>query len=115
MNLVPGMYKNVIEKLHTIQEERLRSVHFQNQRLLLSNGPPTKTDGLYWIYTNYSDAELLAAKASTQKKSVNFSPLVVLHVGLAHLCEQTVGEFRVVYNGIGGLGPKGHGGSANAS
>lgn len=104
------MYKSIIEKLHTLQEERLRTVGLQNQRLSLSDGPPTREDGLYWIYTTYSDEELLTATASTKKNSVNFSSLVAHHAELAHLCNQTVGAFRVVYNGIGGLGPKGHGG-----
>lgn len=104
------MYKSIIEKLHTDQEGRLRTVGLRNQRLSLLDGPPTKQDGLYWIYTTYSDAELLAAKASTKKNSVNFGSVVARHAELAHVCSQTVGAFRVVYNGIGGLGPGGYGG-----
>ena len=110
MNWVRGMYKSVVEKLHSMQEGRLRTVCLQNQKLLLSNGPSTKANGLYWIYTTYSDAELLAATASKKTNSVNFSSLVARHAELTHICNHTVGEFRVVYNGIGGLGPKGHGG-----
>jgi hypothetical protein len=110
MNSMRGIYKSVIEKLHTMQEGRLRTVGFQNQKLLLSDGPPTKADGLYWIYTTYSDAELLTATASNKRNSVSFGSLVARHAELTHLCDHKVGAFRVVYNGIGGLGPKGYGG-----
>lgn len=110
MNLVPEMYKNVIENLHSIQESRLSTISFNNNRLSLPKNLPTYTDGLYWIYTDYSDQDLLGASSSTKKNAVNFNSLVQRHTGLTNLCKQAVNDFRVVYNGIGGCGLKGSGG-----
>lgn len=93
-----------------MQESRLCSVSQRNGRLNLSNGPETKQSGLYWIYTTYTDNELLASTPSSKRNSVDFKNIITRHSQLVHVCNRQVQEFRLVYNGIGGLGPKGHGG-----
>lgn len=96
--------------MNALQESRLRSVGRENNRLQLVEGPPTRTDGLYWIYTRHTDEELLGSTPSPKRASVNFQHLAKRHASLGNTCRRNVGDFRVVYNGIGGLGPKGHGG-----
>lgn len=104
------MYKDVIETLNSLQESRLTFLTLQNSRLNLCNGPPTKESGLYWIYTTYKDNELLASTPSGKRNAIDFKNVVTQHTHLAHVCDCEVNGFRLVYNGIGGLGPKGHGG-----
>lgn len=105
-----NVYKHVIEALNSLQEGRLNSVTVVNDRLKLSNGPPTKENGLYWIYTTYTDDELLASSPSQKRSSVAFASVLAQHSQLSYVCNRQVNGFRLVYNGIGGLGPKGHGG-----
>lgn len=104
------MYQGTIESINRLQEARLRSITRHNDRLKLIDGPATKIDGLYWIYTTHSDADLLAAAPSPKASAVNFGAMVNRHAFLSHVCRHSVGGYRLVYNGIGGLGPKGHGG-----
>lgn len=104
------MYKDVIEAMNTLQESRLRSVTLKGTRLDLVDGPPTKQDGLYWIYTQHTNAEFLVSTPSTKRASVDFRRLVARHASLQNICTRSADGFRLVYNGIGGLGPKGHGG-----
>lgn len=104
------MYKDPIETINALQESRLRAVSLKKTRLHLEDGPDTKQDGLYWIYTRHSNDELLNSTPSTKRASVEFNRLVAMHASLTNVCTRVVGEFRLVYNGIGGLGPRGHGG-----
>jgi len=76
----------------------------------LDDGPPTKTDGLYWLYTSYTEADMRACRPSAKRKSAAINRIASERQGLNMICAREVHGFRVVYNGIGGLGPRGHGG-----
>lgn len=104
------MYKEAIEKMHLLQRMRLMSVSLKGNRLSLPSELCTKQSGLYWIYTTHSNDDLLNATPSTKKGSVNFANLVALHADLSKMCGDEVDGFRVVYNGIGGVGRCGGGG-----
>jgi hypothetical protein len=104
------MYKNPIETINALQESRLRAVTLKKDRLQLVDGPDTKQNGLYWIYTRHTNDELLNSAPSTKRASVDFKRMATMHTSLTNVCQRAVGEFRLVYNGIGGLGPRGHGG-----
>jgi hypothetical protein len=82
----------------------------KKNRLSLDDGPATKQCGLYWIYTTYSNCDFLAATPSTKRGSINFKNLALRHTDLSNVCTNKVGKHRLVYNGIGGTGKKGHGG-----
>lgn len=104
------MFHLTLEALNTLQEGRLSSVMKPSDRLKMGGGPPSKSNGLYWLYTSYSDAEIRSATPSLKNKSVPINILATYRENLGMVCNRRVGDFRVVYNGIGGVGPKGHGG-----
>lgn len=104
------MYKNTIESMNALQEERLRAISRRDGRLHADGGPPTGQSGLYWIYTRHTDEELLDSIPSPRRASINFKMMAQRHADLDKLCSRKVGDFRVVYSGIGGVGPRGSGG-----
>lgn len=104
------MFKNSIESMNALQMNRLSSVTLTNSGLKIGVNPPTKSSGLYWIYTSYSNAELAASTPCPKAGSVEFRELIECHQELNHICKTSINGYRVVYNGIGGVGPKGHGG-----
>ncbi|RYG65006.1 hypothetical protein EON80_18175 [bacterium] len=104
------MYCQTLERLNALQETRLQPVTRNDDRLVLHCGPPTKIDGVYWLYTTYTDADFRACTPSTKRKSVAINRIATERQGLRMICTREVNGFRLVYNGIGGLGPKGHGG-----
>lgn len=96
------MYKSIIENINTLQESRISTV-CQNGKLKLPDKfPPTKQEGLYWIYAKYTDQDFLNSIKSPQKNSVDLKNRVNRHLLLNNICNKKVDEFRVVYNGIGG-------------
>lgn len=103
-------YRDILEKLHALQRSRVSSIEIANKRLALANGPPTRQSGLYWIYTTYTDNDFQHASPSSKKGSVDFKRLACRHSRLANICTDSLDNFRVVYNGIGGVGSKGGGG-----
>jgi len=106
------MYKSVIEQINYLQQKRISSISFNKNRLdLVTNTPlPTHSSGLYWIYTKHTDQDFLNSIPSTKKGSINFKNRTNLHSSLNYVCDMNIDSFRVVYNGIGGVGKKGHGG-----
>lgn len=104
------MFHLTLEALNRIQESRLCGVAKVANRLQLESGPPSKSDGLYWLYTTYSDADLRSAVPSQKRNSVPLNILAAHRENLGMICRRTVDDFRVVYNGIGGVGFRGHGG-----
>jgi len=106
------MYKPVIEQINNLQQTRISSVRFNNNQLkLITNTTlPTHSSGLYWIYTKHTDQEFLNSIPSTKEGSINFKDRTNLHSSLKYVCNMNMDGFRVVYNGIGGVGEKGYGG-----
>jgi hypothetical protein len=104
------MFHLTLEAVNGIQESRLSSVTKPANRLQLQGGPPSKSDGLYWLYTNYSNAEIRSAVPSQKRNSVPINMIAAHRENLGMICSRKVEDFRVVYNGIGGVGLKGHGG-----
>jgi hypothetical protein len=104
------MYKETIEKMHSLQRTRLKTIGVKDSRLSLDDGPATKQSGLYWIYTTHSNKDLLSATPSSKRGSINFAEVISRHADLSNVCTDHVGEYRLVYNGIGGTGSKGKGG-----
>lgn len=104
------MYRNAIEQLNALQESRLQMLTRPRMALEYANGPATKTNGLYWIYTDYTDDDLLAATPSPKRKSIVYADMLARHEGLGHICKHEVDGFRLIYNGMGGVGRAGHGG-----
>lgn len=104
------MFVLTLETLNTLQEGRLLELKSSKDRLKLEGGPPTRTSGLYWIYTTYEEADLQAASPAPNRGAVQLQVLATSRQGITNICQRTIDGFRVVYNGIGGIGPKGRGG-----
>lgn len=104
------MYQPLIEEIDRLQRKRLSIVSLEENKLTFTDGPETKKDGLYWIYTDYSDNDLIESNPCSKKGSINFSDMVVRNSDIKELCQEQVGSFRLVYSGIGGVGSKGYGG-----
>ncbi|WP_123695251.1 hypothetical protein [Delftia acidovorans] len=104
------MFQLTLEAVNRIQEDRLYKVSKIGKRLQLEAGPQTRSNGLYWLYTSYSDSELRLAAPSPQRKSVPINTIAAYRENLGMICSRKVDGFRVVYNGIGGIGHRGHGG-----
>ena len=104
------MYKQTLESIHTLQLRRLEQFTLKDDRLSLTKNLPNRADGLYWLYTEYTYNELCYATSSRLRSSVDIGRLANAHHGLAHVCSIEVNGFRLVYNGIGGVGAKGSGG-----
>ena len=105
-----NMYVELIEEINKLQKTRLSEITLLKKRLRYEDGPSTKVDGMYWIYTNYSDSDLLRATPCSKKSSINFSDMILKNKNLLKLCNESIDGFRLVYNGIGGVGPNGGGG-----
>lgn len=104
------MYQTLIEKIEELQRNRLSVIKLEKNKLSYKNGPGTKIDGLYWIYTDYTDDELKDSCPSPKRGSINFSDLVKINSKISVLCKVKINKFRLVYNGIGGVGQKNSGG-----
>lgn len=96
------MFQLTLEALNRIQEERLCRIAKPDNRLQLANGPPSKMDGLYWLYTSYTNAELSSAVPSQKRNSVPINIIAARRKNLGMICNRQVDGFRVVYNGIEG-------------
>ncbi|MEJ1165675.1 hypothetical protein V9K97_18365 [Variovorax sp. CCNWLW186] len=108
---VSNLYLATLSSINDAQEGHLRKITKSAKgRLKLEDGPPTKADGLYWLYTSYKDEDLRASQPSPKRKAVPVNRIASEREGLDMVCNRRVGEFRLVYNGIGGLGIKGYGG-----
>lgn len=105
------VHREAIEATHQLQLTRLREISLSEKgRLNFENGPNTKSNGLYWIYSSYTDEELSESKPCEKAGSIDFSAMITRHHALNNVCKIEADGFRLVYNGIGGVGPKGHGG-----
>ncbi|WP_045414688.1 hypothetical protein, partial [Vibrio owensii] len=104
------MFDSLVDEINDIQRNRLSEVLLENGKLRYQNGPDTRQNGLYWIYTNYSVEEILDSEPCSKKGSINFADIATENMGLTQLCGMEVDGFRLVYSGIGGIGKKGFGG-----
>lgn len=104
------MYQTIIEKMNSLQQTRLEQVRCENNRLKYEGGPEVKSSGLYWIYTSYSNEELKQSIPSSKRNSVELSKMMERYDGLEKVCNESTNGYRIVYNGIGGVGKKGKGG-----
>lgn len=91
-----------------IEAKRQRSVFpvHQNGKLSLPTQLPTRVEGLYWIYTDYSEDDLIACIPSPQKKAINIRKLTAQHAGLKHICTIKHETYRLVYSGSACSGAK---------
>jgi hypothetical protein len=105
------MYLTAIEVMHTLQNNRIQPLRLApNGDLDVGAFPPTRCNGFYWIYTSYTLEELVQCNPSYQQGAVQIPLVAAIHGRLAKTCRIEVDGFRVVYNGIGGVGPKRSGG-----
>lgn len=104
------MLEKLILEIDAAQKNRLTDVTISKNRLSFKDGPPTKSNGLYWIYTDHTDLELLQSTSSSQRGALNFSSLVERNRSGNHCCKEAVDGYRIVYSGIGGVGQKNEGG-----
>jgi hypothetical protein len=105
------MYAELIEKIDRIQRERLSHISLKpNGHLDLHLGPRTRVDGMYWIYTDHTNDELIASIPADMRGAIDFCRSVRRHCGNERVCKTAISGFRVVYSGIGGVGEGGEGG-----
>jgi hypothetical protein len=104
------MYKTLIDKMDCLQRTRLSCAALEKGRLQYFGGPVRKQDGMYWIYTEHSNDDLIQSRPCSKKGSIDFSALTLRNSNIKELCQYEVDGFRLVYSGIGGLGRKGQGG-----
>ncbi|WP_261844796.1 hypothetical protein [Aliamphritea ceti] len=102
------MSREFLNQIDPIRKTRLLSIS-KNSRdhLQIDNSPPTKSAGLYWIYTSYNDDELKASTSSDDKGAIDICSMMSLHEGLPKICSinqqsKDKKKFRLVYNGIAG-------------
>lgn len=100
------------KNLAALEKLRSQSIHpvSVNGKLSLPGSLPTGVNGLYWLYTSYSIEEIKSCTPSSQSKAINIPRLASLHEGLSSICKIKHADFSLVYNGVGGVGPKGSGG-----
>jgi hypothetical protein len=104
------MFQSLIEEINSLQKKRLSEISLINNKLNYNEGAKTKEDGMYWIYTNHSNKDFIDSVPCTKKGSIVFSDLVTKNLSVNELCQEEIDGFRLVYSGIGGVGPKGSGG-----
>ena len=61
----------------------------------------THRQGLYWIWTNLSDDDLIAIRDDEETARVPISKLVQERRNLENICKEKKEGFRIIYNGIG--------------
>ncbi len=96
-------FKRIIEKIHTIQKTNLvdltdfrgRGVGKGTELL------PVKSRGLYWLWSK-TPIEKLAKSLPSEGAHVPIDKLLKNRSGLSHICKVSDGDYRVLYNGIGG-------------
>ncbi len=104
------MYQSLIHKTNELQRERLSCVSIEKGKLSYKDGPATKEDGMYWIYTDHCTDDLIKSNKCSKKGSISFKDMVTKNTDIKELCKEKVDDFSLVYSGIGGVGLKGHGG-----
>jgi len=65
---------------------------------------------MYWLYTSYSFDELKKSRKASLKGTVAISNLTIKRAELSFIYRTKMDGFSLVYNGVGGVGPKGKGG-----
>ena len=99
------MPRNLLTQIEIIRLQRLLPIVRNNHnQLSIENAPPTKSAGFYWIYTNYSQPDFEQQTGPACKNAVDIGLLSRLHCGLANTCKIHTEGFRLVYNGIAGIG-----------
>jgi hypothetical protein len=99
----------ILEAMDLLQRGRILPINPKQPRI--GECPATKQSGLYWIYSSYAEQDFLESVHDEDKTgSMDFARAVRRHAGLSHVCTVNQDGFRLVYNGIGGTGPKNGGG-----
>lgn len=101
--------KSKIREIDLLRSKRLLNIS-GTQKTLLENPPNTHSYGLYWLYTNYTLNDLINSTKAPLKGAIDMAGLANDRQCLAHICNINDQGFRIVYNGIGGVGNKGTGG-----
>lgn len=89
------------EDLEVIHQSQLQTIVPYKE---LNTYLASKQRGLYWIWTDYTFAELatMAYEPIPKSRHVNIRLLVNQRKMLDYVCKQQVGNRIVLYNGIGG-------------
>ena len=99
------MPRALLPQIENIRQTRfLRISRNERNQLAIENPPPTKSAGFYWIYTNYSQPDLEQQQGPACNNAVNIGLLAQIHCGLANTYNIRTEGFRLVYNGIAGVG-----------
>ena len=97
------MTRLLLPQVEAMRITRLLSVSQKpNGDLQIDQPPPTKSSGLYWIYTNFPQNELGGCQSCGDKGAIDISMLATLHQGLARVCTIQQNGFSLVYNGVAG-------------
>lgn len=97
------MARLFLPQVEAMRITRLLSVSQKlNGDLQIDQPPPTKSSGLYWIYTNHPQNELEGCQSCGDVGAIDISMLATLHQGLAHVCAIQQDGFSLVYNGVAG-------------
>ncbi len=102
--------QSIISQIDRLRSQRFLTVSSKNHKTSLQDQPVAKCYGLYWLYASYTFAEIANASKAPTKGAVDIPELAQNRQDLAHVCRVNVDGFTLVYNGIGGVGPKGTGG-----
>jgi len=103
--------RELLRRLDSQRSKRLLGINSAHSGdTVLECGPPSRGCGFYWLYTNYSLKAIRGATKAEFKGAVDIGELAKSRVGLRHVSTLKEGVFRVVYNGIGGVGARATGG-----
>lgn len=99
------MPKVLLPQIEKIRQTRFLTIGRDNRgQLAIQNSPPTKSAGFYWIYSNYSQTDLERQQEPACSNAIDIGLLAQLHCGLANSCNIDLDDFKLVYNGIAGVG-----------
>jgi hypothetical protein len=101
--------KSKIWQIDQFRSKRLLNIS-GTQKTVLEGAPITNSYGLYWLYTNYTLSDLISSTKAPLQGAIDMAGLANDRQCLAHICNISDQGFRIVYNGIGGVGNKGTGG-----
>ncbi|MDX9695504.1 MAG: hypothetical protein RBT49_06900 [Bacteroidales bacterium] len=93
--------KKILGKIHEEQLETFSTISEFRQRKH-TKILPIKHRGLYWIWAKLSYAELKEIKNKPNSKEVPIAKLVDLRFNLKNICNIFNGDYKIIYNGIGG-------------
>lgn len=100
------MYLDLIKKIDSKRESRFIEIkevsNRASNRTSIGDYPEKGCSGMYFFYSSYEDKDFEDA-GEVVGAAIPIAKLAKSHRDLPNICKTRIGEFRLVYNGIGGF------------